>query len=422
MTSARSTSWARGISRPQTSHRSPEAVSWWFGTAQRPPGDDGDGDAVVGRRVDTDGNPAGPELQVNSTTVYSQRVPRVSSWGDGSFVVSWVTPAMGNKGLVPSLRGRPFDATGAPSGGDFQVTIVPNIYTTIVGHDLETGASGEFVVAVSEFYNSYTGFFSSSLASRRHDITGSLLSQDLLSSGGAEWISPRLDGDVASSRGSGEFVVAWHLETYGFGYVEIQAACLDATGIQVGSRLEIFGGTDSIGGDSAAPALGPDGDFVVAWSGFDFVYGSTERVYGQRVDAANQPAPGGPQQVNAFAGTSHRGVGIARGGDGGLLAVWQALEPPGDPGTGILGRYLAADGTPVAEEFAVNASTAGDQLRPVVEAAADGRSFLVAWQSEAGDGTDGDGFSIRARRVISPGIFADGFESGDLDAWSSSGP
>ena len=59
----------------------------------------------------------------------------------------------------------------------------------------------------------------------------------------------------------------------------------------------------------------------------------------------------------------------------------------------------------------MNASVAAD---------ADG-NFVIIWYSSGSDGTDTDSFSIQAQRFAFF-VFADGFESGDISAWSGAVP
>jgi hypothetical protein len=62
--------------------------------------------------------------------------------------------------------------------------------------------------------------------------------------------------------------------------------------------------------------------------------------------------------------------------DGTHLVVWAASGADGS-GRGVLGRYLAEDGSPMAPDFLVNTSTANSQSHPRVAADADGRMLVV---------------------------------------------
>jgi len=75
----------------------------------------------------------------------------------------------------------------------------------------------------------------------------------------------------------------------------------------------------------------------------------------------------------------------------------------------------------IGGEFQVNTYINLDQYLPAV--ATDAReTFVVVWDSIGGSAdTDNDGSSIQGQRYSTP-IFADGFESGDTSAWSSTTP
>ena len=70
-------------------------------------------------------------------------------------------------------------------------------------------------------------------------------------------------------------------------------------------------------------------------------------------------------------------------------------------------------------EFQVNTYTTSAQRYPVVQARGD--EFLVAWTSLGSSGDDTIGWSTQARRLAIP-FFADGFESGNTNVWSSTIP
>ncbi|WP_286828252.1 hypothetical protein, partial [Kordiimonas sp. UBA4487] len=70
---------------------------------------------------------------------------------------------------------------------------------------------------------------------------------------------------------------------------------------------------------------------------------------------------------------------------GGHVIVWQSDGQDGDQG-GIYGQLYDSAGQPVGFEFQVNANAAGDQKHAQVDVLANG-NFLVAWYSEASDGT-----------------------------------
>lgn len=69
---------------------------------------------VRGRLYNADGTPAGSDFLVNTTSAGQQYVPSATSLSDGRFVVSWYSDETGGE-----IRCRLFDADGQPAGDDF---------------------------------------------------------------------------------------------------------------------------------------------------------------------------------------------------------------------------------------------------------------------------------------------------------------
>ena len=373
------------------------------------PGDDDDL-AIVTRRLDGDAQPVGEDLQVNTSTTFDQRAPRVASRGDGSFVVQWASTAVGGKGLLDSVQARSFDSAGSATGPDFEVFAAANIYTYVDSHDVGAAGNGDFVVAASDWYYNF-GTFGRITASRL-DASGTLLGQSTVDSSSDDRYRARVAGDENG------FVVTWNQTTYGLGSGRAKARRLDGGGSLDGPAIEAHTGvTPLYGGSEAAAALTPAGDFLVVWDGYDFDTEIDSEIRGLRIDAMDVPDTAGAQILNTHTPSAQRAPRVARGADGTFLVVWASDDAPGDQGMGIRGRYLASDGSRLDDEFQINTLTTGDQESPEVETASDGKSFLVVWQTAA-SGDDAFGLGIRARRVgLRGGVFADGFESGDTSAW-----
>ncbi|WP_145034662.1 cadherin repeat domain-containing protein [Caulifigura coniformis] len=86
----------------------------WTSTAQ-----DGDGDGIYARRYEADGDPAGPEFRVNTTTAQSQNQPAVATAGEAGFVVSWT--GIGADGFDREIFAQWYDSTGAPLDEEVRV-------------------------------------------------------------------------------------------------------------------------------------------------------------------------------------------------------------------------------------------------------------------------------------------------------------
>jgi hypothetical protein len=96
---------------------------------------------------------------------------------------------------------------------------------------------------------------------------------------------------------------------------------------------------------------------------------------------------------------------VAASADGRFIATWASTGQDGSS-NGVFGQRYDPGGLPLGPEFPVNSTTQGEQRRPSVVAAADGR-FLVVWQC-----ADGSGFGVIGRRFQLDVVFADGFQGG----------
>jgi hypothetical protein len=103
---------------------------------------DGDGIGVYAQRYDSEGNPVGSELQVNTHTISDQDSPSVAIDANGNFVVAWESNMQdGNYYGVYAQR---YDSTGNPVGTEFQV----NTYTISnqSAPSVAMDADGNFVI------------------------------------------------------------------------------------------------------------------------------------------------------------------------------------------------------------------------------------------------------------------------------------
>jgi hypothetical protein len=104
---------------------------------------DGSGGGIFARRFDAAGVALAAELQVNSFTAGSQRVPAVAIDGDGGFVVTW--QSNDQDGSSDGIFSRRFSASGTPQAVELQV----NTYTANFQRSSTVAMSpgGDFVVA-----------------------------------------------------------------------------------------------------------------------------------------------------------------------------------------------------------------------------------------------------------------------------------
>jgi len=350
-------------------------VVWQSADAQ-----DGDRNGVFGRRVGSNGMPAGDEFQVNTTTYLSQSRPDAASDAAGNFIVVWESSLQ--DGDNSAVVGQRFDSSGAVAGTEFIINTATagNQFNAHVGR----ADDGRFVVIWVDsggLDGDGRGVFA-----RRYDAGGA-------PSGGQfqvnTYTTSGQDYPDAAMAPDGSFVVVW---TTGSGAEQDG----DGQGI-IGQRFDSLG--DPIGGEfvansyttgnqlNASVTATPDGGFAITWDASGGQDGDSIGVFGRLFDASGAPL-GDDIQVNSFTtGLQFRGRPAPQAG-GGLVVTWASLGQDGDS-SGVFGRLFNAAGVG-GSEFQVNTTTANSQSSGAV---ANTGSFLVAWSSTSQDGDSGGIFS-----------------------------
>ncbi len=202
---------------------------------------------IKGQRYGAGGAPQGGEFQVNVDTPFEQAAPSVAGLSDGGFVAVWTHV----DGAGSSIRGRRYDAGGAPMGGEFEV--VNDFYPW---YPRVTALAGSRFLVMWED----AGFY----------VDGRLYNADGSPAGEVFRIRPGHADNFAvpkaAATADGGFVVAWHGRgpdqgDYG---ASIQAQLFAADGSELGGELRINSLTAR---RQLRPQVttGPDGDFVVVW-------------------------------------------------------------------------------------------------------------------------------------------------------------
>ena len=373
------------------------------------------GYSIQGQRHSADGTPVGSQFQVNSYTTSYQWTPSVAASAQGDFVVAW--ESYGSYGADPgySIQGQRHGADGAPAGLQFEV----NSYTTSYQWTPSVAAdtSGDFVVVWVSFgsYGTDPGY---SIQAQRHSADGTPLGSQFQVNSYTTLFQYSPSVAVAAQ---GDFVVVW--ESYGSygadpGY-SVQGQLHAADGTPVGSQFQVNSYTTSY---QRTPSVAADalGNFVVAWvsdgsAGTDTSYTS---IQAQLYDLDGAPI-GGQFQVNSYTTSYQQRPTVAADAKGNFIVVWASDgSNEAESGYSIQAQLYDSRGAPVGGQLQVNSYTTSDQDAPSVVASGLGE-FLVVWQSDGSSGTDTEGTSIQAQRFTTGVLFADGFESGDTIAWSS---
>ncbi len=326
--------------------------------------------SVVARRLDASGIPQGPDFVVSAA---ASGAPAVAAHPSGRYLVAW----SGNGGIV----GRLYDASGAPATPE--TLLVPGALSP---PRVSASASG-YVVAWAN-PTVFARLFDPMLSPR----TGALT------------VSAGTAADVAC-RGDGSCFVAFMTTDPSFALL-LKVALLDANG----TLVNLATAANAIGflpyADMPRVAAGAT-TTVVSWHNWSQLCGggavswctiSDNGTWGRRIDAAGNPLGSGPFKVNVYdPGWQEEGA-VAVLPSGRFAVAWSSVPrydgcsmspnctPPPRPApqdgsaAGTYGRLFDAAGADVGGgEFRINATTAGDQLRPAV--AADGSGFFVAFES-----------------------------------------
>jgi hypothetical protein len=174
----------------------------------------------------------------------------------------------------------------------------------------------------------------------------------------------------------GNFVVTW--SSFEPGY-QVYAQRYDAAGTPLGTEFQVKSESSARVTDwMSAVAMDPDGDFVIAWSGYNLDDRDFE-IYARRYSAAGTPK-GEEFQVNTSSADDQRGASIAMDADGDFVIAWSRYHDD----AGIYAQRYDAAGDRLGTEFQVNTHSGQHILYPVAAMDADG-DFVVTWSSFEAD-------------------------------------
>jgi len=376
--------------------------------------------SIQGQRFQASGDPLGAEFQVNTYTTFAQVLPRVAHTGEGRFVVVWESDgSFDSDDDGRSVQAQRFLANGDPDGPEFQV----NSFTTgyQVAPAVAAAVDGRFAVVWWSSGSAGTDTSLGSVQLRRFLADGTPAGLDTqvntYTTGPQRY--PAID--VASD---GTFVVAW--DSFGSAGSDtddasIQARRFAADGTPNGTQFQVNSYITSTQRFPDVTSL-QNGGFVVAWES-NGSFGTDSYSYSAQARIAD--ATGLPIdlefQVNTYTSQGQDRVRLSAAEDGSFVVTWTSDGSAGtdnspSSGTSVQQRRILADGTPATPQFQVNTLTTVGQSDSSVATLANG-DFVIAWQSEVSSGSDTSSLSIQARR-FSPHCFSDGFESGDTTAWS----
>jgi Ca2+-binding RTX toxin-like protein len=362
---------------------------------------DGSGSCIRGRVYNADGVPAGSDFIVNTTATNSQFEPSIASLADGRFVVTWESADPG-EGSGLCIRGRIYDANGAPAGNDFIVnsTLTNGQFDVSVA----TLADGRFLVT---WESDDAGDGSDScVRGRVFNADGAPAGNDFIVNTTAtdDQVTPSV-----TALSDGRFVVTWQSDDPGDGSEDcIRGRIFNASGGPAGNDFIVNTTAEDDAEHVSVTALA-GGGFVVTWEGHDSGDGSNYCIRGRVYEADGKPA-GNDFIVNSTATFSQFSPAVTALADGRFVVTWESEDAGDGDGSCIRARLFNAEGVAAGSDFIVNTTATSNQYRPSVTAMPDGR-FVVTWES--GDTGDGSGACIRAQ-ILDPTVF---IGTADGDTW-----
>ncbi len=328
-----------------------------------------------------------PEFQVNSYTTGAQYGATAANLGPaGNFVVTW-NDASGADGDGYGVRGRIFDVTGTPLGGEFPVNAIGTHEQGLAR--VASNANGDFVVTWTDGGTSPTGGYQ--VYARRFNSSGTPqggnISVNTYTTNNQGRSSVALDS-------SGNFVVVW--QSFGQDGADngVFGQLFDSAGAKVGVEFQVNQQTTGAQRDPRV-ARRPSGEFLVVWRSPQDAQGGA--VMARRY-AANGTPGGGEFQVNTMELGYQYDPDPAYFSDGSAIVVWTSYGQDGSGGS-VYGQRLDAAGGFLGPEFNVNTYTTGFQGRAAVAVAPEG-DFAIIWQSAGQDGSD---FAVRAQHFDATG-------------------
>jgi hypothetical protein len=365
--------------------------------------------SVQGQRFASNGSRMGGEFQVNTSTLGQQRRPAVAMDADGDFLVVWHSAF--EDGDVPPFLGtvqaRRYASNGSALGDQFQV----NTITTSAQQDPRVAmeANGDFVVVWLSFCDCGGEAELPTVQGQRFASDGTFLGGEFKvnteTTTQERFLSLAMDED-------GDFLVVWQSVDFGTNTSTVEGRRYASDGSPQGGQFMLNAATTN-GAIKPAVAMEPDGDFVVVWS----ENLGNNLLRGQRF-ASDGSQIGATFQVNTYVDGAYAdipAVGVAA--NGGFVVSWQARSDGSgtDPGDSIQARGFASDGSSLEDQVQVNTYTPNSPDWSKVAMDADG-DFVIVWDLQE--------IRMRTGKNLAGGslsfgnVFTDGFEAGDVSAWT----
>jgi hypothetical protein len=180
--------------------------------------------------------------------------------------------------------------------------------------------------------------------------------------------------------GTGGVIAVWQKLTPGGWSIFARRYTSDRTGSLVPHPE--FQVNTSTAGCLQLPAVASDaaGRFIVVWQS-DQDPGGGSGIFSRRFDSTASPLDPADVQVNTTGAGNQSRPAVAMAPDGRFLIVWQSDSQSGGQGWDVVARAYTGTGSPAGGEILVNAVTAGAQQGPrAAYVAAPAQGFAVVWE------------------------------------------
>ncbi|MEM7587973.1 MAG: hypothetical protein AAF560_31580 [Acidobacteriota bacterium] len=364
-------------------------------------GQDNSNHAVAAQRYSPDGSPLGAEFIVNTETMDTQSQPSVAMAADGSFIIFWRSRFQ--DGDEFGLYAQRYSSSGATVGGEFRVSgaTAGNQEDAHAAYD----SNGNMLVAYQSPDSASSGVFA-----RLYDSSGQPGNELRVNDTTQEW---QQDPEVITTPGG--FIIVWASRAVDVDNRAIMLKRYSSTGTPIGDEQQV--NTTEIG-DQKNPGIAtrPDGTFAIVWESLD-QDGSEAAAIARLYDPSGNPTTG-EIQLNQTTIDAQENLAVAYDGQGGFVAIWDGDASSGGSFDEIWGRRLLVSGALDGDEFRINTNTTNRQVFPAIASNGNGE-LMAVWHSWTGDGS---GTSVFGQRLWVTGVFEDGFETGDVSAWSGAVP
>jgi len=242
---------------------------------------DRDSFGIFARKYDQNGNPQGPEFQVNNYSENDQIHPAIAMDKDGNFVVVWTS--YGQDGDKTGIFAQRFSRDGNRLGSEFRVN-----FSTVGWQewpDIAMDESSNFIICWHSYQYSEDSY---EIFARTFDKTTILKGTEFrVNSHSEDWqIFPTIDADK-----EGNFLIAWQsLEQNGDSF-GIFAKIFDQYGQPQGKEFQV---NNSVLGSQEAPdvIMFDKQNFGIAWQSFqqdDSGWDIYARIFKNHTNLLNKP-------------------------------------------------------------------------------------------------------------------------------------